>query len=253
MPTQHRDLTARGTCATTVTVGQLNDSQRRTVCFALAARDVALIHGPPGTGKTTTVVELIGQLLQRADAASTQPLRQGRPRILACAPSNVAVDNLVERLAEYRDISVVRLGHPARLLPSVLEHALDAAVARHDAGVLANDVRRDMDAAWRAIRAARVGSERRRLYGEVRQLRSELRRREGAALRAVIDTADVVACTCAGAASRSLDAAAPFDYVIIDEAPQALESMVRRDARRTRRTTRLTDAPPHDGSAGSAY
>ena len=103
----------------------LNASQMEAVAFAMASRDVALIHGPPGTGKTTTVVELIRQELRR----------NPEMRILCTAPSNAAIDNVVERLvAADPSLAVVRLGHPARLLPAVLGKCLDALVADSDEG-----------------------------------------------------------------------------------------------------------------------
>ncbi|MEZ6134017.1 MAG: AAA domain-containing protein [Pirellulaceae bacterium] len=70
--------------------------------FALSARDLAIIHGPPGTGKTTTLAEIVYQAVQ------------GGHRVLACAPSNTAVDNLLERLVAIMP-SVIRVGHPAGL------------------------------------------------------------------------------------------------------------------------------------------
>ena len=96
---------------------------------ALSAIDIALIHGPPGTGKTTTVVEYV-----------TREVKRGS-RVLCCAASNVAVDNLVERLMRARDAlagsktsgssaKIVRLGHPARLLASVLDASLEAQVRK---------------------------------------------------------------------------------------------------------------------------
>ena len=93
----------------------LNEVQLDAVQFALSARDVGLIHGPPGTGKTTTVVEVI-----------RQAVRRGR-KVLACAPSNLAVDNIFERLLGFGE-RVVRLGHPARVLPELREHTLDLLV-----------------------------------------------------------------------------------------------------------------------------
>ena len=72
-----------------------------------------LLHGPLGTGKTTAMVEMILQEVKRGS------------KVLACAASNIAVDNIVERLVNYR-VKLVRLGHPARLLPQVLESALDS-------------------------------------------------------------------------------------------------------------------------------
>lgn len=77
---------------------------------------MSLIHGPPGTGKTTTVVELILQAVEHQKA-----------KVLACAPSNIAVDNMIERIhAENPKLKIVRIGHPARLLESVQHLSLDA-------------------------------------------------------------------------------------------------------------------------------
>ena len=83
-------------------------------------RELAVIHGPPGTGKTTTVVEYI-----------TQEVAAGR-KVLCCAPSNVAVDNLLDKLS--RGIKkVVRLGHPARVVHQALQkHSLDAIVGNSE-------------------------------------------------------------------------------------------------------------------------
>src|SRR5205807_6542574 len=87
----------------------LNASQQEAVRFALSARDVAILHGPPGTGKTTTVVEIIRQAVRAGE------------RVLVCAPSNLAVDNLLERLLAAGE-RAVRLGHPARVLPELRAH-----------------------------------------------------------------------------------------------------------------------------------
>src|SRR5262249_23637365 len=97
----------------------LNTSQQEAVQFALTARDVAILHGPPGTGKTSAVVELIRQAVQRGQRGP------------ACAPSNLAVDNLLERLLTAGE-QAVRLGHPARVLPALREHTLDMMVEDHD-------------------------------------------------------------------------------------------------------------------------
>lgn len=84
------------------------------------------IHGPPGTGKTTTLVALI-----------CAEVSMGM-RVLAVAPSNIAVDNVVERIAKVRPkTSMLRLGHPARLLSTVIEHSLDYKLARTDNASLA--------------------------------------------------------------------------------------------------------------------
>jgi len=122
----------------------LNRSQIDAVELALAAEDVAIIHGPPGTGKTTTVVELIRQAAARGE------------KVLACAPSNLAVDNLLERLVRAGE-RAVRLGHPARVLPELQEHTLDLLVDAHPdvalARKLVKEARRLRDKAARYTRA----------------------------------------------------------------------------------------------------
>src|SRR5262249_61739342 len=87
-------------------------------------------HGPPGTGKTTTVVELIRQAVRRGE------------RVLACAPSNLAVDNVLERLLRYGE-RAVRLGHPARVLPELRQHTLDVMVEEHADNRLARKVAKE--------------------------------------------------------------------------------------------------------------
>ena len=95
----------------------LNDIQMETILHCLKSRDISLIHGPPGTGKTTTIVELILQ------HARLYP----HSKILCCAPSNIAVDNIAEKLIQSKDaIPIVRVGHPARMMESVLCRCLDA-------------------------------------------------------------------------------------------------------------------------------
>ena len=96
----------------------LNDSQRVAVRHVISARDVAIIHGPPGTGKTTTLVQAILETVRR------------ERRVLVCAPSNTAVDLLTEKLAE-RGVNVIRLGNPSRVSDLLLHHTLDAGVMAH--------------------------------------------------------------------------------------------------------------------------
>ena len=109
--------------ALTVFPRALNPAQQLAVAHALAAQDVAIIHGPPGTGKTTAVVELIRQAVQRGE------------RVLACAPSNLAVDNIFERLLGAPELAnghpVVRIGHPARVLPALRDQTLELLVENH--------------------------------------------------------------------------------------------------------------------------
>ncbi|KAL1896605.1 hypothetical protein Sste5346_004639 [Sporothrix stenoceras] len=202
----------------------LNDSQKDAVRFALASPEVALIHGPPGTGKTHTLVELILQMVKRD------------MRVLVCGPSNISVDNLVERLAPHA-VPMVRLGHPARLLPSVLGHALDVLTQTSAAGAIVRDVRADMDARQADLKKPKQKggpankTARRAIYGELRDLRKEYRERERRCTRELVGGSKVVLATLHGAGgsqlrvSSSVDGPAPqFDVVVIDEASQALEA-----------------------------
>ncbi|KAK1780710.1 P-loop containing nucleoside triphosphate hydrolase protein [Copromyces sp. CBS 386.78] len=188
----------------------LNDSQKDAIRFALASREIALIHGPPGTGKTHTLIELILQLLRRD------------LRILVCGPSNISVDNIVERLSPHK-LPILRLGHPARLLPSVLSHSLDVLTTTSDAGAIVKDVRAEMDAKQASIRKTRNGRERRVIYTELKELRKEYRERERRCVSDLVGRSKVVLATLHGAGGYHLKNE-EFDVVIIDEASQALEA-----------------------------
>ncbi|KAJ5124084.1 uncharacterized protein N7515_007909 [Penicillium bovifimosum] len=188
----------------------LNDSQKEAVRFALAAQDIALIHGPPGTGKTHTLIELILQMVLR------------KKRVLVCGPSNVSVDNIVERLAPTK-VPVVRIGHPARLLPSVLDHSLEVLTQTSDAGGIVKDIRKEIDEKQASIRKTRSGRERRGIYDDLRLLRKEFRERESKCVDNLVRESSVVLATLHGAGGHQLKNQ-KFDVVIIDEASQALEA-----------------------------
>lgn len=187
----------------------LDESQKDAISKALRSRDVFLLHGPPGTGKTTTIIEIILQEVKRGS------------KILACAASNIAVDNIVERLSRYRT-KLVRLGHPARLLPQVLDSALDAQVLRADNSSLAGDIRKEMKVLNSKLLKAKDKNTKRDIRKELRTLAKEERKRQQLAVADVIKNADVVLSTLTGASSKKLDGIT-FDLVIIDEAAQALE------------------------------
>ena len=144
----------------------LNEAQRQAVEFALSARDVALIHGPPGTGKTTTVVELIRRAARRGE------------KVLACGPSNMAVDNLFERLLAHGE-RVVRLGHPARVMPELRAHTLDLLVERHEDVRLARKLVKDALALFRraaaTTRARPEPGARREMRAEAKSLLADAR------------------------------------------------------------------------------
>ncbi|KAG9666232.1 DNA helicase, partial [Aureobasidium melanogenum] len=188
----------------------LNDSQKEAIKFALASSEVALIHGPPGTGKTHTLIELIRQCLKKG------------LRLLVCGPSNISVDNIVERLSPHK-VPMVRLGHPARLLPGVLNHSLDILTRTSDAAALVKDIRNEMDAKQASIRKTRNGRERKAIYGEIKELRKDYRQREAACVSSLVRESKVVLATLHGAGGFHLKSQ-EFDVVIVDEASQALEA-----------------------------
>lgn len=188
----------------------LNDSQKEAIRFALASREVALIHGPPGTGKTHTLIELILQLLKQ------------NLRLLVCGPSNISVDNIVERLAPHK-VPMIRLGHPARLLPSVLNHSLEVLTRTSEAAALVQDVRKEMDDKQASIRKTRNARERRQVYAELKDLRKEYRERERGCVQNLVKDSKVVLATLHGSGGFHLKGH-EFDVVIVDEASQALEA-----------------------------
>lgn len=187
----------------------LNPPQQEAVQFALSAQDVAILHGPPGTGKTTTLAEVIYQAVQQGD------------RVLACAPSNTAVDNLLERLADMIS-AVIRVGHPARVFEALRGHTLDELVANDPSADVVRDMRREVQALIRAADKdfrGRDGHRRRReLFAEAGQLRGQIRALEKSVIRAVIDGADVICTTTT--IDDELLGDREFDLVVIDEACQ---------------------------------
>lgn len=143
-------------------------------------------------------------------------------KILVCGPSNISVDNIVERLSP-RKVPIVRLGHPARLLPSVLNHSLDVLTKTSEAGAIVKDVRAEMDAKQASIKKTKSGKERREIYADLKDLRKEYRERERKCVTNLVGGSKVVLATLHGAGGSQLRTA-EFDVVIIDEASQALEA-----------------------------
>lgn len=196
--------------------GRLNAPQRAAIEFALAAKDVAIIHGPPGTGKTTTVVELIRQLVARGET------------VLACAPSNHAVDNLLEKLLVVGELPV-RLGHPARVSPDLRARALDILAEKHPDARQARKTARDAFALFRqADRWTRIKpqpGEKAALRREAKEMLAEARRLEALALERILDEARIIGATLTGLDSKVLGQRR-FNVAVIDEACQSTEPAV---------------------------
>ena len=196
----------------------LNHAQSEAVRGILAARELALVHGPPGTGKTTTLVAAVRELVIRERT------------VLVCAASNTATDVLTERLAA-AGLQVVRIGHISRVDERLLDLTLDAQVAAHpdsreikkmkiqaaQARKKAGTYKRTFDAEARA--------DRRDGYKEARELMDWARHLETRLVEQILDSAQVICTTLTGAAHGLLDKR-QFTSLIIDEAAQALEPAI---------------------------
>lgn len=194
----------------------LDATQQEAVSLALRARDVSLVFGPPGTGKTRTLVEIVRQLVA------------SRHSVLVTAASNTAVDNLAERLADHR-VSVVRLGHPARVSPAVesitLDALIDASGTRSAARRMfsqAADLRRRIDK--RRERGNLDWHDARAMQSEARGLVREARDMLNAERTSVLERAQVI-CATAGGVDGSALAGRMFDCVVLDEASQASDPL----------------------------
>ncbi len=193
----------------------LNDSQLAAVRQVITAQDVAVIHGPPGTGKTTTLVQAILETIRR------------ERRVLVCAPSNTAVDLLTETLAE-RGVNVIRMGNPSRVSDLLLQHTLDARVMAHPSYSQARAMRQTAsqhrEAASQPLRSLGHDErqQRRWLREEARQLFQQADDLERYITEQVLDAVQIITCTLVGASHRNLRHLS-FDTVFIDEAAQALE------------------------------
>jgi len=192
---------------------KLNGSQNQALRFVLTAEDVAIIHGPPGTGKTTTLVELMRQIT-----------RNGQ-KVLAVAASNLAVDNMLERLIDAGE-SAIRLGHPARVTPALREHTLDELAEIHPDMRLARKLTHDAHAlrkqASKYFRVKPDPSLRQSLREEAKQLLNEARQIEDSVLKRIINNANIVCATATGL-EHEVFKHRSFDWCVMDEASQSVE------------------------------
>ena len=192
----------------------LDDSQKRAVQFALQQSEIGVIHGPPGTGKTTTLVEIVHQSVR------------GGQKVLVTAASHVAVDNIAERLAR-AGLNIIRIGHPARVTSdSVLEHTLDVRVGKQIETV--EKIKFEYDTVRQKLHSGRMSRLKLALGAEAKTLKKKMYK-EKAKLKKMKETqilgADVVLGTLIGCGSQLefLDRRQHFQLVIIDECGQSME------------------------------
>ncbi len=193
----------------------LNESQQKALVKIANAKDVAIIHGPPGTGKTTTLAHAIHQTVQK------------EKQVLVCAPSNAAVDWIIEKLADI-GLRVLRIGHPARVTEQTLSKTLDAQIANHIHYKELRTMRKKME------QLKTKASKYKRNFGYEEKQQRRLLNQEAKALKAdadvlefhivndLLNSTEVIACTLVGA-SHYVIRGRKFKTVFIDEAGQALE------------------------------
>jgi superfamily I DNA and/or RNA helicase len=194
----------------------LNVMQEAAVQKILSANELAIVHGPPGTGKTTTLVEAIKLIIKKE-----------KGQVLVTAPSNAAVDLLTEKLSD-AGLNVVRVGNPARVNEKQMALTLDHRVTLH---AQAKEIKRlkkqaaeyrDLAHKYKRSFGAAEREQRKALFAEARNISQEVEKTEQYIVDDIIDRADIITATLVGAnhyTIRKLN----FHTVIIDEAGQALE------------------------------
>lgn len=185
----------------------LNATQEEAVNKVLHAKDVAIVHGPPGTGKTTTLVEAVYETLHREN------------QVLVCAQSNMAVDWISEKLVD-RGVSVLRIGNPSRVNDKMLSFTYERRFESHP----------DYPQLWsirKAIRElyarSRKGAEREAVRQKINSLKDRATELEIRINESLFSEARVIACTLVGSANRLL-IGQKFGTLFIDEAAQTLEA-----------------------------
>lgn len=202
----HASLPVSRGAAQPVSLPWLNHAQEHAVSEVLRARDVAVVHGPPGTGKTTTLVEAVCEVLRREN------------QVLICAQSNMAVDWISEKLIE-RGVSVLRVGNPLRMTDEMLAHSYERRFSDHPDYPHLWALRRQIRQLYALPRRSRPASFR----SKIDALREKASSLEWRIRQQLFEETRAVTCTLAGSASQLLDGL-HFHTLFIDEAAQALEA-----------------------------
>ena len=190
----------------------LNEQQKQAVAKCISTGSVHLVHGPPGTGKTKTVCEVIVQAVKRGW------------KVLATAGSNIAVDNIVERVG--KNSKVCRIGHPSRMIEKVHDYCLDNLLFKSSFQKVLKDMKRELDQVRNKFLKTGDRAQRRDFKDKIKAMRSDIRGVEEAAIKEVLDESQVICCTNAGAGERMFRkelASTIFDLVVIDECAQSVE------------------------------
>jgi ATP-dependent RNA/DNA helicase IGHMBP2 len=195
---------------------KLNPSQTAAVDKILTARDLAIVHGPPGTGKTTTLVQAIKLLL-----------KQNNKQILVVAPSNTAVDLLSEKLTD-EGLNVLRIGNPARVSEKLTSLTLDSKMVLHKDNKLIKELKKqasaykDMAHKYKRSFGKAERDQRKALFNEAHRIMKDVALAEQHIIDDLISKAQVITATLIGANHYTIRQL-QFDTVVIDEAGQALE------------------------------
>lgn len=194
----------------------LNDVQNEAVLKIVKAEDLAIVHGPPGTGKTTTLVQAIQELVRR-----------GEERVLVTAPSNAAVDLLSERLSA-AGLNVLRVGNPARVSAELNSLTLDSRMSNHASIKEIKRLKkqasefRDMAHKYKRNFGRAEREQRKALFDEAHKILKEVGRMEQYITDDIVGKAQVVTATLVGANHYTVRHLT-YKTVVIDEAGQALE------------------------------